>query len=128
MSVFDDGSIAAAKKEPEAPKKQDIVYTVKTGDTLSGIAIKYGTDYQVLAKYNDISNPDVIHTGQKIRIPASVADTPAKKPDIVYTVKSGDTLSGIAAKYKTTYQALAKYNGIADPDKIYAGQQIKIPQ
>lgn len=45
----------------------------------------------------------------------------------VYTVKSGDTLSGIAAMYGTTYQALASYNGIANPNLIYAGQQIVIP-
>lgn len=45
----------------------------------------------------------------------------------IYTVKSGDTLSGIAAKYGTTYQKLASYNGIADPDKIYPGQKITIP-
>lgn len=45
----------------------------------------------------------------------------------VYTVKSGDTLSGIAARYGTTYQRLASYNGIANPNLIYAGQQIVIP-
>lgn len=44
-----------------------------------------------------------------------------------YTVKKGDTLSEIAAKYGTTYQTLASYNGIANPNKIYAGQVIKIP-
>ena len=43
-----------------------------------------------------------------------------------YTVKSGDTLSGIAAKYGTTYQELAAKNGIADPNKIYSGQVLKI--
>lgn len=43
-----------------------------------------------------------------------------------YTVKSGDTLSGIAAKYGTTYQQLATKNGIADPNRIYPGQKIKI--
>ena len=41
-------------------------------------------------------------------------------------VKSGDTLSGIAAKYGTTYQELAAKNGIADPDKIYSGQVLRI--
>ena len=45
----------------------------------------------------------------------------------VYTVKRGDTLSGIAAKYGTTYQKIAKLNGISDPNKIYAGQKIRIP-
>lgn len=43
----------------------------------------------------------------------------------VYIVKSGDTLSGIAAKLGTTYQALAKKNGISNPNCIYAGQKIK---
>ena len=43
-----------------------------------------------------------------------------------YTVKSGDTLSGIAAKYGTTYQQLAQLNGIANPNKIYAGQKIRV--
>lgn len=43
-----------------------------------------------------------------------------------YTVKSGDTLSGIAAKYGTTYQKLAQLNGISNPNKIYAGQKIRV--
>lgn len=44
----------------------------------------------------------------------------------VYTVQPGDTLSGIAAKYGTSYQALAAANGIANPDVIYVGQKINI--
>ena len=48
---------------------QETVYTVKKGDTLSGIAAKYGTTYQKLAKYNGIQNPNLIHIGQKIKIP-----------------------------------------------------------
>lgn len=46
----------------------------------------------------------------------------------VYTVKNGDTLSAIANKHGTTYQALAKYNGISNPNVIYVGQKIKIPK
>lgn len=45
---------------------------------------------------------------------------------VYYTVKAGDTLSGIAAKYGTTYQHLAQINGIANPNLIYAGQKIKV--
>lgn len=45
-------------------------------------------------------------------------------PQRVYVVKPGDTLSGIAAKFGTTYQALAKKNGISNPNRIYAGQKI----
>ena len=52
----------------ERVKPQETVYTVKKGDTLSGIAAKYGTTYQELAKYNGIQNPNLIHVGQKIKI------------------------------------------------------------
>lgn len=45
---------------------------------------------------------------------------------VYYVVKRGDTLSGIASKYGTTYQRLAQINGIADPNKIYAGQKIRV--
>lgn len=45
---------------------------------------------------------------------------------VYYTVRSGDTLSGIAAKYGTTYQKIAQMNGIANPNKIYAGQKIRV--
>ena len=44
-------------------------YTVKSGDTLSGIAAKYGTSYQKLAQINGISNPNLIHVGQTIKLP-----------------------------------------------------------
>lgn len=47
--------------------------------------------------------------------------------ETVYTVVSGDTLSKIAAKYGTTYQKLAEYNGIANPNIISVGQKIRIP-
>ena len=45
---------------------------------------------------------------------------------VYYTVRNGDTLSGIASKYGTTYQKLAQMNGIANPNKIYAGQKIRV--
>lgn len=43
-------------------------YTVQSGDTLSGIAAKYGTSYQKVAQLNGISNPNVIYVGQKLRV------------------------------------------------------------
>ena len=47
------------------------VYIVKSGDTLSGIAAKYGTTYKTLAEYNSIANPNLIHVGQEIKIPST---------------------------------------------------------
>lgn len=56
-----------------------------------------------------------------------VNDKLQDKDDIqYYTVKAGDTLGAIAKKYGTTYQKLAKLNGIANPNKIYAGQKIRV--
>ena len=50
----------------------------------------------------------------------------ARNQSVYYVVKSGDTLSAIASKYGTTYQQLAKINGIANPNKIYPGQKIRV--
>lgn len=46
--------------------------------------------------------------------------------EVYYTVQSGDTLSGIAAQYGTTYQAIAALNGLANPDLIYPGQTLRV--
>ena len=121
--------------EPATSNENEVVYTVVAGDTLSKIAAKYGTTYQKLAEYNGIANPNVIRVGQKIKIPGKTSSaqsgTTAKQEnttaETVYTVKSGDTLSAIAKKYGTTYQKLASYNGISNPNKISVGQKIKIP-
>lgn len=101
-------------------------YTVKSGDTLSGIASKFGTTYQKIAADNGISNPNVIYPGQVLKINGSNATSTVKNTEKTYTVKSGDTLSGIAAKYGTTYQEIAKKNGITNPNIIYPGQVLKI--
>lgn len=112
--------------KPTEPAQTDIVYTVKAGDTLSGVAAKYGTTWQVLAAYNGIEDPNLILVGQKIKIPGGKVKPTEEKKETVYTVKAGDTLSGIAAKYGTDYMTLARINGIENPDLIFAGQRIKI--
>lgn len=55
------------------------------------------------------------------------ADSSGNSGYTVYTVVKGDTLSGIAAKYSTTYQTLAEINGISNPNIIEVGQKIKVP-
>lgn len=66
------------------------IYTVKAGDTLSGIAAKYGTTYQELAKYNGIENPNLIYPGQEIKIPGT--EKPAPAPEAKPTIKVGSTV------------------------------------
>jgi murein DD-endopeptidase MepM/ murein hydrolase activator NlpD len=98
----------------------EIIYTVVKGDTLSKIATKYGTNYKALAVYNKINNPNLIHIGDKIKIPSN-----NEKSKIIYIVKRGDTLSKIASKYGMTWQELLTKNKnlIGDnPNIIYPGQ------
>lgn len=95
-------------------------YTVRSGDTLSDIASRFNVTTKKLIELNGIKNANVISIGQVLKLTGSV---PTQK---IYKVKSGDTLSGIAKKYKTTTKKLQDKNGIKDANKIQIGQQIKI--
>jgi LysM repeat protein len=60
----------------------------------------------------------------------SGSESPPSSPEegyIWHTVQRGETLSSIAQRYGTTSQAIAKANGIVNPNQIYAGQKLKIP-
>lgn len=96
-------------------------YTVQSGDTLSSIAAKFGTNYQALASLNGISNPNLIYVGQALRVNGS-----ASASSVYYTVRAGDNLSSIASRYGTSYQSIASLNGLTNPNLIYAGQTLKI--
>ena len=107
-------------------KTDEIVYVVKKGDTLSKIASIYSTTYQALAKYNNISNPNIIKVGQIIKIPKGTKKHITDTSPRTHIVKKGETLSSIAAKYGTTYKKIARDNNIVDPNKIYPGQKLII--
>ena len=112
---------APAPAPKPQPKPTGRSYTVRKGDTLDGIARAHGTTWQTLQKLNGIGNPNMIYTGQKIKLPGGATSSAT-----VYTVRKGDTLSGIAAKHGTTWQALKKLNGIKNANMIYPGQVIKL--
>lgn len=126
-----------AQPAAPAPAPAPVVQTVAPGDTLSGIAAEHGTTYMRLFDANDfIVNPDLIHPGDQIRIPASdeqlsdrAAPTPAPAPaPVTVTVQSGDTLSGIARETGTTATRLFDANTVlSSPDVIYVGQQLTVP-
>lgn len=124
-----DGTGAAAGGKPQGGGQAfgGKVYTVKAGDTLSGIAAKYGTTYQAIAAYNGIKNPNLIFVGQKIKIPAGNAG--AQTAPKIYTVKKGDSLWAIAASQLgsgSRWPEIQKLNGLTSTT-IYAGQKLKIP-
>ncbi|OIM13278.1 LysM peptidoglycan-binding domain-containing protein, partial [Oenococcus oeni] len=97
-------------------------YTVQSGDTLSGIAAKYGTSYQALASLNGIGSPYIIIPGEKLKVSGSVSSSSVSS----YKVVSGDTLSEIASKYGTTVAKLVSLNGLKNANYIYVGQTLRI--
>ena len=113
---------APAKPAP-APKPAGRTYTVQAGDTLSGIAAKLGVSTSAISGYRS-GNPNLIYPGEVLKI--NGGNTAPKPAGRTYTVVAGDTLGAIAARYGTTYQALAAKNGIANPNLIYPGQVLKI--
>ena len=98
-------------------------YIVKSGDTLSGIGSKFGVSYQKIAADNNISNPNLIHPGQVLKI---YIDQPQQPVYETYIVKSGDTLSKIAQQLRTTVDKIARDNGINNVNLITIGQKLKI--
>lgn len=104
-----------------APAPAAKTYTVKAGDTLSGIASKFGTTYKELARINGIADPNKIYAGQVLKLSGAQGSGAS-----FYTVRSGDTLSGIAKANGTSWQTLQAINNIKDPNRIYPGQQIRL--
>ena len=101
-------------------------YTVQSGDTLSGIAQRFGIDYMSITAANGIADPNVIYAGQVLSVPTSGSSSSGNNGGS-YTVVSGDTLSGIGAKLGVDWTAIATANGISSPYTIYPGQVLSIP-
>ena len=110
------------------------IYIVDRGDTLKGLAIRFGTTVEnLLAGNPDITNANVIYEGQHVKVyvgttPPTPPTTPPPASGQVYYVRRGDTLRSIASKLSTTTYELLTYNPqITNPNLIYAGQAITIP-
>lgn len=98
-------------------------YTVKSGDCLSLIGKKLGVSWIDIANRNGIHSPYTIYPGQVLTLVKGSNTTSGSQ---YYTVRSGDTLSRIALQHGTSYQTLAKLNGIKNPNLIYSGQSIRL--
>ncbi|MEJ2348824.1 MAG: LysM peptidoglycan-binding domain-containing protein, partial [Anaerolineales bacterium] len=106
---------------PNAP------YTIQSGDTLSSIALRFGTTVNALLRANpQITNANQLVPGDQIYIPGSVVTLPSGQT--VYIVKAGDNLSTIASDLGTSLNTLVQLNTqISNPSLIYAGQHINLP-
>lgn len=105
-----------------------LVYTVVKGDTLSEIAVRYDTTVSKLVIDNNISNPNLIYPGQRLVIyKGNTTNLGNECGKVLYTIKRGDTLSEIATRYDTTVNEIATLNNISNPNLIYAGNIIRVP-
>ncbi len=109
-----------------------ITYVVQPGDSLRSIAARYNTTFQAIATLNNISASSYIYPGQVLRVqPGTVVSPPTTTPPTVirgyYTVRTGDTLARIARSLNVDMWSIARANGILNLNRIFVGQQLRIP-
>jgi LysM repeat protein len=111
------------------------VHTIQKGETLGGIASRYGVTLSALAAANGLADPNRIVAGSVLSIPGPATGAPAPSPAATtvratgssHTIQLGETLEQVARRYGVSVSALAAANGIADPDVVRAGIVLHIP-
>jgi LysM repeat protein len=112
-------------------------YTVKSGETISEIADRYGISSESLLALNGIRDPKGLQVGSRITVPTAGPAKPAKPPvlpaitsaqgkALSHTVRPGDTLSDIANTYGVPIERIAALNGLKDPDNLVPDTQLKL--
>ncbi|MCG5250236.1 peptidoglycan DD-metalloendopeptidase family protein [Brevibacillus agri] len=111
---------ASLTKQAPAAKSNTMVYAVRQGDTLSGIAERYGLTLKKLVEMNKISNPHLLSVGMKLII---------TKDEVTHMVKRGETLDYIARRYGVSRELLLERNPLLKwlSDNLYVGQVVYIP-
>lgn len=94
------------------------IHTVARGETLSGIAHRYGVRLGALAAVNGLEQPYTLRIGQRLRIP---------KPRR-YTVQRGDTVYEIARRFRVPIRAIIEANDLRPPYHLEVDQTLRIPQ
>jgi N-acetylmuramoyl-L-alanine amidase len=101
-------------------------YVVKAGDTVSEIAARHGVSTASLLAVNGLGWKSLIFPGQKLKLSGAVSSTPVGQRPSTYTIKRGDTISGIAARYGLTTASVLTLNKLKSTSIIYPGQVIRL--
>jgi LysM repeat protein len=140
-STDGDLGILPAASSPAAAAAP-VYHTVQRGETLASIGQAYGISWRDIAAANGITNANWIYAGQQLIIPGTSAPgAAAVAPPVVpaaaapatttaqrtHVVQAGEHLSAIASAYGVSWPAIAAVNGLSDPNQIYAGQTLIIP-
>lgn len=119
MSWIDRSNVEILQTSTQAQTVTSGTYVVQQGDSLSGIATRFGTTVSALQSANNIRNANLIYPGQVLRVNGQVT---AQR---TYTVRSGDNLSVIASRLGTTVAHLQSMNRIRNANLIYPGQTLR---
>jgi len=131
-SVAPDDPLRALPRCPDQPGC--FVYLVQRGDSLSGVASRYRIPVSTVRALNpELANPGSIVVGQALYLGRSpflrLERCSADQPCWLYTVIPGDGLSSIANRFGLAVGAILEANpGITDPNAIYSGQVIRLPE
>jgi murein DD-endopeptidase MepM/ murein hydrolase activator NlpD len=112
---------------------EDEIHTVKSGETIYGLARKYNVKAEEILFINGIDDARKIQSGQKIRIPSGPSMLPPINPDpnapsvLLHHVKKGETLFGIALQYGISLQDIRTVNNLTESYIIKEGEFLKIP-
>lgn len=112
----------------KVPAKENIIYTVKSGDTLYAISKLYGVSVDDIKKQNNLTS-NVLTLNQELIIPiVGIVEEPKEEPTdyVKYIVKSGDNLYSIANKYSVTVDQIKSLNGLIS-NLLTIGQELLIP-
>lgn len=122
-----------ATREPTAAPGSEAgpdTYAVQVGDTLFSIGLRFDTTVQALMELNGLVDPNTIWVGQNLLLRAT-RETEGAAASVgtgTYTVQEGDSLSAIALRFNTTAATLASLNNIVNPDLVYVGQALLVPE
>lgn len=103
------------------PAAHASTYVVQEGDTLSGIAARFGASPEAIASANHLANPNLVVAGQTLEVPVRLTMSSTHR------VEAGETLSSIAQRYGTSIGALARANHLSDRNVIVIGTALKVP-
>lgn len=117
MSWINRADVEILQTSAQAKQTSGSTYTVQSGDSWWSIANRYGMNMYTLAARNGKTIYTVIHPGDHLTISGQTATR-------AYTVRRGDTLSGIASRLGVSVSSLATRNRIGNINWIYAGQRL----
>ncbi len=123
-------SSRSAARPTSTPAQAPVArHVVRAGETVSGIAARTGTSVRAIIAANRLRADGLIIEGQTLTIPGSGSTAPQARttaPGRTYTVRAGDTVSGVAARFGTSVSAIVSANGLGANAMIRVGQTLRI--